>query len=100
MAVTEQQDHVAIIDHGHVVADGRDRAAHLHAEHERQFPRVLPRPEVGVDVVDADRVGLDQHLIGAGGGLRPLDVLQNLGTTGLGDFDCVHVTIIPGVRSR
>ena len=50
-----------------VVADGFDGAAHLVADDERHLPRVLPGPEVGVEEVHADRLGLDQHLAGAGG---------------------------------
>ncbi len=55
---------------GHVVADGGDGAAHLGPDDERQLARIQAGPEVGVDEVDADRLGLDQYLAGAGGGLE------------------------------
>ena len=54
------------------------------------FPRVLPGPEVGVEEVDADGFGLDHHLAGAGGGLLFVDVGQDFGSAGLGDFNGVH----------
>ena len=47
-----------------------------------------------------DGISLDEHFAGAGGGNRLLDVAQDLGTACLGDFDSVHVTIIPVVRSQ
>ena len=57
-----------------VVADGLDRAAHLSADDERHLARILTGPEVGVDEVHADGLGLDHHFTGAGGGLVFVDV--------------------------
>ena len=89
-------DHpVADGDRCDVLAGRRHRPAHLGADDDRHLARVLPGAEVGVDVVDADGVGLDQHLVRARGGHRLLDVLQNFRTACLGDFDRAHVTIRP-----
>ena len=54
--------------------------------------RIQSRSEVGVDEVHADRLGLDQHLTGAGAGLRLLDVGQDFGSASFGDFNGIHVT--------
>ena len=84
-------DHpVADTECGDIVADGFDRSADFQAEDERKLARVQARPEIGVDEVDADGLGLDQHLAGPRGGGRPLDVLQDFWSAGFGDFNCVH----------
>ena len=93
-------DSITDVDDGHVVTDRRHRSAHLAAGDVRQLPRVGPGAEIDVDVVHPDGIGLDEHFAGAGGGNRFLDVAQDLGTACLGDFDSVHVTIIPVVRSQ
>ena len=69
-AVGLRGDHaVADLQRRDVVADRLDGAAHLVADDERHLPRVLPGPEIGVEEVHADGLGLDQHLARAGGGL-------------------------------
>jgi hypothetical protein len=60
-------------------------------EDERQFMRIQPRPEIGVDEIDADRLGLDQHLTGPRDGLWLLDESKDFRSAGLLDFDRVHV---------
>src|SRR6185312_2714431 len=60
--------------------------------------RILARPEVGVDEVDADRVGLDQDLTRPGGGRGLLDVGEDFWPAGFGDFDGVHDTYHAGVK--
>ena len=62
-------DPISDLQRRDVLADRLDGAAHLGAEDERHLPRILPRPEVGVEEVHADGVRLDQYLPGAGGGL-------------------------------
>lgn len=59
---------------GNSWADGLHRAAYLGADDEREFARILPGAEVGVDEVDTDGLGLDQELAVAGLRLRLVDV--------------------------
>jgi hypothetical protein len=47
--------------------------------------RIRPRPEIGVDEIHADRLGLDQHLTGPGGGPRLLDERKVFRSAGLLD---------------
>jgi hypothetical protein len=74
----------------HPVAYRCDRAAHLCAKDKWKFPRIQPRPEIGVDEVHTDRFGFDQHFTPTRGGPRLVDVLQDFGSTGCDDFDGVH----------
>ena len=55
-------------------ADRGDGAGYLSAEDKRQFARIQPGPEVGVDEVHTARLGFYQHLAWAGGGPRLVDV--------------------------
>jgi hypothetical protein len=86
---------VADLERRDVIADFGHDAAHLVAEDERHLARILTGPEIGVEEVDADRLGLDHHLARSGCGLRLLDVGQNFGSAGLGDFNGVHSSILP-----
>ncbi|AMD54836.1 hypothetical protein ATO49_13645 [Mycolicibacterium fortuitum subsp. fortuitum DSM 46621 = ATCC 6841 = JCM 6387] len=94
--------HHAVTDgqRGHVVAHCGDGAAHFGADDERHVARIQPGSEVGVDEVDADRLGLDQYLAGAWGRLGPLDVAQDFGSAGLGNFDGIHAIHHPHLSSR
>ena len=47
--------------------------------------RIQPRPEVGVDEIHADRLGLDHHLAGLRGRLRLVDEGKNLRSAGVLD---------------
>ena len=60
--------------------------------------RVQPGPEVGVDEIHADRLGFDQHLARAGGGLRQIDIVEDLWPTVLGDFDGLHIAYFHGAK--
>jgi hypothetical protein len=75
---------------GHAFAHRRNGAGHLGTEDERQLMWVRSRPKVGVDEIDADRLGFDQHLTGPGGGPRLLHVGKDLRSAGFLDFDRVH----------
>ena len=76
---------------GHAFAHRRNGAGHFGAEDERQSMRIQARPEIGVDEVHADRLGLDQHLTGPGGGMRFLDEGKDLRSAGVLDLNRVHV---------
>ncbi len=90
-AVSLRGNHpIADPERGHIVADGLDRPADFDADDERQLPFVHARSEIGVDEVDADGLGLDQHLTGSGGGGGLVDVLQDLGSAGFGDLNGLH----------
>ena len=66
----------------HALADRGDGAGDFGAENKRQVVRIEPGPEVRVDEIHADRFGLDQHLAGPGGGLRPLDEGKDVRSAG------------------
>ncbi len=53
--------------------------------------RIQPRPEIGVDEIHADRLGLDHHLTGPGGGLRLVDEGKDFRSAGVLDINRVHV---------
>jgi hypothetical protein len=57
----------------------------------RQENSSQSRSEIGVDEIHADRLGLDQHLTGPGGGVRLLDEGKDLRSAGVLDFNRVHV---------
>jgi hypothetical protein len=71
-----------------------DRPGDLGSEDKRYFVRVQPGPEVCVDEIHADRLGFDQHLARAGGGLRPVDVVEDFWSAVLGDFNGLHNRLI------
>ena len=62
------RDPVTHTQRGHALTHRCHGAGHFGAEDERQFMRIQPRPEIGVDEIHADRLGLDQHLAGPGEG--------------------------------
>src|ERR1700744_95087 len=74
----------------HTVADRGDRPGDFGPQHEWQLARVCPGAEIGVDEVDADRLGLDQHLARTGGGRWLLDIAQDFRTAVFRDFDYAH----------
>jgi hypothetical protein len=74
----------------HVGANRGDGSTHFAAQDERQLVRIHPGPEVRVDEIDTDRLGLDQHLPRSRRRLRPLDIVQNIGSADPGDFNDMH----------
>ena len=85
------RDPVTHTQRGHAFTHRCHRARHFGAEDERQFVRIQPRPKIGVDEIHADRLGLDHHLAGPGGGLRLVDQGKDLRSAGVLDFNRVHV---------
>jgi hypothetical protein len=66
--------------------------AHLIAEDEGQIghPAVAPGADQQIEIIDPDRVGLDQHLAGAGLGARYIDEFEHLAAAGAADLDGFH----------
>ena len=79
---------------GHVRRDGRDGAAGLEAERQRERELVLAGALVDVDVVDPRRVDLDDRLAGLGRGLGNIFEAQDFGAAGRGDADRFHAGIL------
>lgn len=94
----------------HGVADGEpgdtrahhgDRAGHIRAEAELRARRggavlnVEPRPHHDVGEVDRGGDHLDQYFSGPRFGRRHLDDLDRLGTAGLSDYCCTHLSRLP-----
>jgi hypothetical protein len=66
------------------------RSSNIEAEDKRQFVWIQPGPEVGVDEIDADRLGFDQDLARARGRPRSVNVVEGFWAAVLGDFDGVY----------
>jgi hypothetical protein len=90
--VARDENLLADLERGRAGPERGDMAAHLVAWHERQLrhPAVAAGADHGVEEVDPDGVGLDQHLARTGRWRPDLDHVEHVGAAGAADLDGFH----------
>ena len=90
-------DAVAGLHGGHACADSHHRAGALLADDQRHHRRLVQaRPEIHVDVVEPDRLLLDQRLALSGLGARHVLPFHHLGTARRVDADGLDHDVLRG----